>query len=1335
MAFPGGRFRSITSAASQTHLPPSPELSATIGAAAPPTFSLFDSSAAASNADIELRGDPYEPTVSRLRSAANYSRFEPQVVACSPPHVFLSSDSGEGSSSNTTGNSCSLGAIAGGGGIAVFRTSRPDEPLLLLSHSVGKTGAGIKNLAFEPSMDSMYLAASRGNGLLVWDASGHSISPLLGRLTVEDSALYDDAESINQNNEILSLSWKAKQPAIIVATPGSSCLWDLRCSLGMKGSKPALRFNSQSTFPLVNVACSYTKEEECASMDSRGVVRVHDLRMTNSGSTRRHSNILASFNSCRHAGVGLSAFRTNTNESHWMTWGLDAPKADAVVGIWSSSSKSTTTGSANGDASDDYWRMDGSEEGRLQNKNRQKQSESSMAINQVARFTMPYLACARVCPDPFDNSIVTVGFTKTGGWRAALWKLLDDSDDQDEENEHDETTTNSETTNTFGVEQIVSFEDDKKSEVFSGTQNIGQLLGAELALSHSPIPVSRSQREGKSTDDWELLLCSLTDNGFITTSAVAEAPSAKMKSSDTGPRFISGQKRYYFPNNEKQRWDPAAASVRKSVDHPRRISSLDESRHAYSRDATRILGSASPEKHMFESAKPLSTRDAGMSLPFDMDVGYGPISTSEPIASRGVNTSTGIVDHDVEKNAEISFQNVRMINKRIPSDHVPCPVLCGAAFSTGVGGLICFHNGRVSKMWEWYKTTDFRKKIMQSKNSNVGSSSSLYPRFKKDLDDMTKAAKDAQWGEDDDGQEEGNNESDGSMDSLFDDLSSEGMPEDLDESRHLRYQNNDVDESEDIYEFYFGSRYKPLALPSGKLEMKANEKDEGEAKVLAEVGMAIDPLSSDVLAPIVFIQYDTNCIMFNGQSVELAKYLELGDWQSKSPDAIEDFEDAAYADHERLAISSTADSLERDDTLIETTSSNTLFAATPDRPRSQSFGDAVESKVNVTLSDSNIHKLADSFPKIAPSTSSNVSKLAASYNEDMTVHDGEYIGRPHMDDSKIILRKILPTSFQNMQPGIPSSVLDDSVNQALSSNVMQQKSQGSLFVQSDHSSAKGNPQRAVDASRRIGAYTLPVRQASVRNEKIKSICLYNSNICRKMGQFEKSTTWSMIADAFENHIDEDIESFDGWGSGSSFGRELVSNVLQYYESVGDVQMMATLVCVLRHGRRSFDQGNETNIGINSLLPPDQDEKYDLCIRRYGKLVYRWGLLVKRTELHKHLSRHLLRMEGSQFLPKKDGDIQTPGISFAITCLNCNKEDAVSDGGNICSSCGDYAFRCTICDNAVRGIYTVCHLCGHGGHMNHMLKWFDENKMCPSGCGCLCTLSTTYTNKAQVATES
>jgi hypothetical protein len=43
---------------------------------------------------------------------------------------------------------------------------------------------------------------------------------------------------------------------------------------------------------------------------------------------------------------------------------------------------------------------------------------------------------------------------------------------------------------------------------------------------------------------------------------------------------------------------------------------------------------------------------------------------------------------------------------------------------------------------------------------------------------------------------------------------------------------------------------------------------------------------------------------------------------------------------------------------------------------------------------------------------------------------------------------------------------------------------------------------------------------------------------------------------------------------------------------------------------------------------------------------------------------------------------------------------------------------------VRGLFTLCEICGHGGHVIHLTEWFARSSDCPTGCGCKCTVSAT-----------
>lgn len=1304
-----GRLRqSKTGAASLTQLPPSPETSslASMNDAQPSTISL--------GATILE-----ESAASRLRSVATYKKFHPQAIACSPP-TFR--PDGRSAQLTLLDDYSSLGAISGDDGIALFRTSRPDVPLLMLSHSsmVGrlKTGA-IQNLAFEPKLtDSILLAASRGNGLLIWDASGHSLSPLMGRLAV------DMVEKPSSLHDIRSMAWKTTDGGhsmIAIATSSYTCLWDLRASLGSKTSKPSLRFASlTNSSPLIQVACSH--KDECATMDSSGLIRVYDLRMT--GGTK--PRLLSSVPSFHFAGAGLASFRTSTDDSYWVAWGLDSPKADAIVKIWSTSVTSGKIEVGDSD-SDTYWYMDGSPERTPQI----PLSESSPQVQtcvQMAQFTMPYLACARICPAPFENSVVTVGLAKGGGpgWKAELWKLNIDDDDA------------SESTDTFGVQKMVSFSGDRSFN-FGMSMPPGPLRGAELAISQAPLPISRAQQRGPSLadDDWELLLCCMSEDGLITTSVVAESPSANIAKSSVdiaGPRFGMRSLRY-IPNERRGNSTVDAVSALKSIGDSGQVRQVpDESKHAFAHQSLDPISSPpspgrnndKPPDVLEQSKIPGIIRGEGNPMPFDMDVGFVPIAV-EP-TSVG---ATSVVSAEVE-DVEFGVQPSRL-TKRIITDHVPCPRLCGATFSPGIGGLVGFNNGEINKMWTWYIRNEIRRKSSGLNSaSDTTKENSSYPRLKKDLDDMTTAAKDAQWGENHEDQGAADNESEGSIDDLFEDLSSE----DDGDINSIAPSEQNPETLDDVYQAAFGGSQK-LNLRSSTIPLN-NDIDEAVSKKSSapkeDTDLADDTVlttqdrlgdsssfdgpTSDVLAPVVRIWYDTDEKMFNGQTVQLAENLLLGDWEIVAETAVLD-----DGSTEEESIGMNSESNESDVTSPRRSIPN--FRHSVKRPIVGSMLPPVDA-TSVTISS------AKPDPSIQWMSNLNLSSDLSRARDDDPVHGGKYGVRPRREESMLILKKLLPTPYHSLISPPDSHLLHNKLQassgmkRSASSGAIMQSVRNTLSLSPSDSQARmGSGQSEIKPN--VGVFTMPTQQTaalrSASESLLKLICIYNSNVCLEFGQHEKANTWSILPHAVENHLLDTgcNDSFSGWG-GTEIGRELVTSLLRYYESEGDIQMVASMICVLKTGYRG-----DSCHRFTSLLPADQNDKYDLYIQRYAELVFRWGLLTKRVELLKHLSRHSSSPDRLQ-LPSSSAVINTVtdaptkyGISFGGSCQRCGGAVSTSDS-NICSNCHDCAFRCILCDNAVRGLCTVCPLCGHGGHLNHIMQWFETATKCPTGCGCECVLT-------------
>ena len=267
-------------------------------------------------------------------------------------------------------------------------------------------------------------------------------------------------------------------------------------------------------------------------------------------------------------------------------------------------------------------------------------------------------------------------------------------------------------------------------------------------------------------------------------------------------------------------------------------------------------------------------------------------------------------------------------------------------------------------------------------------------------------------------------------------------------------------------------------------------------------------------------------------------------------------------------------------------------------------------------------------------------------------------------------------------------------------------------------------------------------------DEIERICLHNASVCADLGDHEKEAVWNLLAQTVDRQLDvAGSQSFNGWGGngGGALGVELVGNLLKYYEARGDCQMLATMTCVLSGGRRSSLRQQSQLIYDDDrpyLLPLNQDEKYDMYIRRYADLLYSWGLLSLRAELNKHLiripatnnnnpithpvsGRHMGSVEENS-----DLEGRRPGIAVVFQCPKCGEDTEFNT--NVCRNCRDFAFRCSICDNAVQGLFTVCDFCGHGGHVDHMTSWFAKHLECPTGCGCTCMFSPLMAGASDVA---
>ncbi|KAJ3024023.1 GATOR complex protein wdr59 [Thoreauomyces humboldtii] len=153
----------------------------------------------------------------------------------------------------------------------------------------------------------------------------------------------------------------------------------------------------------------------------------------------------------------------------------------------------------------------------------------------------------------------------------------------------------------------------------------------------------------------------------------------------------------------------------------------------------------------------------------------------------------------------------------------------------------------------------------------------------------------------------------------------------------------------------------------------------------------------------------------------------------------------------------------------------------------------------------------------------------------------------------------------------------------------------------------------------------------------------------------------------------------------------------------------------------------------SLLDPAQASRYAAYAHAYAAILYNWGLVVQRAEVLRFLKKTTADESPSQ------GHAHV-GVDFGVVCPACGSTlvPTVPSTLSIASQTGQtggstqasyaycwrcdrkrYGVICAICRLPCRGVSTFCLVCAHGGHADHVAKWFDEEEVCPAGCGCAC----------------
>lgn len=210
--------------------------------------------------------------------------------------------------------------------------------------------------------------------------------------------------------------------------------------------------------------------------------------------------------------------------------------------------------------------------------------------------------------------------------------------------------------------------------------------------------------------------------------------------------------------------------------------------------------------------------------------------------------------------------------------------------------------------------------------------------------------------------------------------------------------------------------------------------------------------------------------------------------------------------------------------------------------------------------------------------------------------------------------------------------------------------------------------------------------------------VWDNDLNRKMSEFNHYSL--NLNEGFGTELNNCLSRFQQQNSLLQFDPlPTLKSLLDFYSNLGDVQMCATIGMVI--GERLLDY---------KLVSAAQ---MDMWFLGYIELLERLKLWSTSALLIK-----------SCFRPKIN-QMSNESTFVKVWCKYCR--NTATRPSLRCTKCHQaYNYLCIICETTVRGIWSSCADCGHGGHLTHMQQWFGKSQICPAiGCGHECAASKTY----------
>ena len=155
----------------------------------------------------------------------------------------------------------------------------------------------------------------------------------------------------------------------------------------------------------------------------------------------------------------------------------------------------------------------------------------------------------------------------------------------------------------------------------------------------------------------------------------------------------------------------------------------------------------------------------------------------------------------------------------------------------------------------------------------------------------------------------------------------------------------------------------------------------------------------------------------------------------------------------------------------------------------------------------------------------------------------------------------------------------------------------------------------------------------------------------------------------------------------------VKKMLYNYAEKGDIQMAVTVMLVLQHR-------------VKDMISKEDETEW---FNGYLEILYRFQLFNIATEVINHS-------------PEPVNSTNLESTTINMQCAMCSKGIQSDKHGCYCKRCEKLTQTCAICHIPVKGLFSWCQGCGHGGHLSHMREWYKSFSCCPAGCGHKCEFS-------------